>query len=120
MEKFQALNVQSPIQPKDIMKTQQELIDALLTLGKTEGEIARNLADMGIMGEQQSNTCCPLANFLKSKGFPHPLVGRERIIANAKANFYYYLSNEMGWALRSFIRCFDKGDYPVLIIPSET
>ena len=50
------------------------LTEALAGLGSTKEEVSKVLRDKRIMGYPRSATQCPIANYLKSCGFPYVTV----------------------------------------------
>jgi hypothetical protein len=96
------------------MKTQQELIDDLKALGESEQEIYSNLLSQGCKGIRMEETYCPIAMYLKNKGYDSPSVDADCIYTNDVD-----MDDSMGGVcpeqpLRSFIQDFDSGLYPDL------
>lgn len=82
---------------------------ALKALGPTSQAVAANLAKRGVKGRTGAKSC-PLANYLKLRGFTKPIVGRQ----------HYWLrdgrepSRYLPFHLQVFVRKFDAGMYPEL------
>jgi hypothetical protein len=94
------------------MKTQQDLINDLDALGSTPTEVAENLLQLGCTGRKNSSCSCPVANYLKLKGYSHPSVFDE-----TDPTIYIDLEKYplcLTAPVATFIRAFDRGLYPDL------
>jgi hypothetical protein len=95
------------------MKTQQELIDDLKALGESPQEIYSNLLREGYKGVMGEEKLCPVAMYLRVKGYESPSVGDDCIsIENVDMGGMGGVCPEE--SLRVFIQNFDEGLYPDL------
>jgi hypothetical protein len=94
------------------MKTQQDLINDLDALGSTPTEVAGNLFRLDCKGRKHSSCNCPVANYLKLKGYSNPWVD-DVIIYFKEEQDYESLSPPT--PICTFIKDFDRNLYPDLI-----
>jgi hypothetical protein len=94
------------------MKTQQDLINDLDALGSTPTEVAENLLRLDCKGRKYRSRSCPVANYLKLKGYSYPSV-----IDETDPTIYVDLEKYPicpTAPVATFIRAFDRGLYPDL------
>jgi hypothetical protein len=92
------------------MKTRLDLHSDLCSLGVLSGHVAESLRSENIKGKQKQARCCPVANYLKSRGYNEPSVSTWGI-------WYQDIDGVavIPLGVQSFIVDFDAGDYPDLI-----
>lgn len=94
------------------MKTQQDLINDLDALGSTPTEVAENLLRLGCKGRKKSSCNCPVANYLKLKGYSNPWVDDVMIYISEEEHDE---SLSPPTPIYTFIKDFDRDLYPDLI-----
>jgi hypothetical protein len=88
------------------------LAEVLAELPDTADGIAERMRALGIKGQVQDDFCCPIANFLTSRGFEDAMVGEEWIEVCEDSG------SEQGDtppAVAEFVRRFDTLAWPDLV-----
>lgn len=93
------------------MVNEYEVLVSLKSLGKGKHKIAESLKKKRIKGRIRIPLSCPISKFLKKK-FPEVVfkVGETGIFWNDTE-----LGVEPPFAIKMFIKAFDKGKYPNLV-----
>jgi hypothetical protein len=97
------------------MKTQQDLINDLDALGSTPNEVAENLFRLNCKGRKYNSRNCPVANYLKLKGYSYPSVINETDPTIYVELEKYPMAICPTAPVATFIRAFDRNLYPDLI-----
>ena len=98
-----------------------DLRKLLLTLGKNDFEVAKTLEAKGCFGNMNSNSHCPIANFLRKETGEKPYVSPDYIcLEKDNREFDNTLSEEyIPVAIEVFILRFDEGEFPELLDLSQ-
>lgn len=102
--------------------TEEGLDAAFAALGDRAGAIADRLVELGVKGKPGDDTCCALANYLKTaiEGVTFASVG-DALVDLRRAGFedgepvVAYLEADTPDAAADFIYVFDAREYPDLI-----
>lgn len=88
------------------------LVQTLEELGDDADSIARNLAREGCKGFPGNGAECPVARYLKKKGFSNPTVCITDIVVENNNNLIV-IQTPLG--VEDFLGDFDQGVYPELV-----
>lgn len=93
--------------------TENDILEALRSLGDSASLIAVSLQEQGIKGIRGSCGYCPLACFLKEKGYPAYVDGYTIYMVDGAGGILVSLRTP--YEAKIFISRFDGGDFPELI-----
>jgi hypothetical protein len=94
------------------MKTQKGLVDDLTALGRSAEDIVHSIRSLDIKGVVRCSSSCPIANYLKGKGWDNPMATQSYVAASNEGEQFYF---QLTMPLHNFIVMFDREDYPDLI-----
>lgn len=90
--------------------------ECLSQLGKTKEEVAANLLKLGCKGTRGSIFCCPVANYLKDKGFKYPTVSASLVCFDDDSADGGRSRMVSSCPVQEFIQAFDHGSFDELSI----